>query len=267
MTRGGRTTSERLIKTDLARAQLASIPVKMPFIESFLKNRDLIDEMARIASDRIEVNREDIIATCGDFFFHLPQKRHEKSVDFSYIPKEIERVCHGERPSMIHFHGPYLGWQSDDDALANQQFFKDGFNMGCATGIDGIHCRTRTHPIRMFWSDDFYDKLRQDRGIVTFKNAHSLSCAKRGHKKINWLCTITFKDGKGSYTNIFDEVDFEHSMKNDMVSPFTMLENKQRDIPFSKSYHETFDEDDDFSCSVVEAKQVTKRLLSCFKTG
>jgi hypothetical protein len=261
--------SEKFLKIESAQQEIARVPFKMPFLESFIKNRDLIAEIARIAIGRIEVNQEDIIATCGDFFFHVPQKRHEKSVDFSYIPKEIEKVCHGERSSMIHFHGPYLGWQSDDDAAANQQFFKDGVNMGCAVGIDGIHCQTRTHPLRFFWDDEFYDKIRNERGIVTFKDVKSISCARREHyKNFRWLCSIGFKNGKGDYSNIFDEVDYEHSEINDMVAPFTMLEDRQRrSMPVSKSYHETFSDKDDVKCSIVEARNDTKRLLSCFKAG
>lgn len=261
-----------LIKIEEARNQLSQIPIKYPFAESFIKNRDLQEEIARIASERIEVNKEDIIVNCGDMFFHLLGDRHEKSVDFFYPSREIEEICHGEKPNVIHFHGPYLGWQSIDDAISNKHFFSEGANMGCATGIDGIHCRTPFHPIRLPWSDEFYKKLKKDRGITTFSDVKSISCIKKGNQcQVNWYCDVKFKDGKGHYFNIFNEVDYEKSIKGDKSSPYQMLENVEGkchddNIIFSRSYNEVYDDSDQVYCSVVEARNETKRILSCFKT-
>jgi hypothetical protein len=266
-----------LIRKDIAKRQLDDIPVlKYPFFNDFLDNKELHEEIASLASDRIEKNLEDIIVSCGDLFFHLLGKKDEKNIDFSYARLEIERLCRGERPSFIHFHGPYLGFQSELDAEANVHFFSDGANMGCATGIDGIHCRLRTHMIRVPWNDKFYDKLKQDRGYYTYKDVKSISCSKfekKGNgKKIRWMCTVNFKDGKGNYSNVFDEVNFEHSSKAHDTNPYTMLEDKEGEynppykIVYSKYYNEEFDDSDDVSCAVVSARNNEKRILTCFKS-
>ncbi len=266
--------SRNLINREATQKQLDAIPIKYPFFQDFIGNHELHEELARRAMEQTQMNVEDIIVSCGDLFFPLVGKRREKNVDFSYARLEIERLCRGERPSFIHFHGPYLGYQSEDDANANSIFFSDGANMGCAAGIDGIHCRLRTHMIRVPWSDAFYDKLHDERGVMTFKDVKSLSCSQIEKKKsgrVRWLCDIHFKDGKGSYTNIFDEVNFEHPSHGDNIHPYTLLEDKEETdknvprIPLPKLANDMYDDSDEVYCSVIAARNNNKRLLSCFK--
>ena len=131
--------------------------------------------------------------------------------------------------------------------------------------------------IRVPWNDKFYDKLKADRGFQTFNDVKSVSCSKfekkRNGKKIRWECTIGFKDGKGTVSNIFDEVNFEHSSKAHDTNPYTMLEDKEGEhnppfkIVYSKMYNEVYDDSDKVACSIVSARDNEKRLLTCFTNG
>jgi hypothetical protein len=265
--------TEPLFRVDIAEKEINAIPFKPQFshLQNFMKNDELQGEIARIEIDRIEVNKEDVIASCGDLFFRIISKKTEKNAEISYNPFVIAGLCHGEPPSYIHFHGPYLGWQSVPDAIANKSFFADGVIMSCAAGIDGVHCRTSTHDIRIPWADNFYDKLKEEHGWGTFKDVQSISCSKirKPASRVNWMCDIKFKDGKGSYSNMFDEVNFEHSKAEDNSAPYTVLEDREGNPPehtrYPKSYNHVYDDGDDVACTVIDARNNSKRMLMCFK--
>ena len=261
---------ERLIRLDVVKKQLDKISFPYPDLRNFVKNDDILEEIFRLESKSIEDNLEDIIINCGDMFFHLLAKQKQKDVFFSYPKYEINRLCRGENHRVIHWHGAYLSFQSQADAASNKEFFSSGATEGCSVGINGLHCRTHYHDIFIPWNDSFYEKLKEKNGVITFKEVKEITCNKVKGKKsnINWFCDVKFKDGKGNYENIFNEVTFEHSKKSNMVSPYTLLESKDdKDIPFARLHNEIYDDGDEVSCSIIGTKSDKKRILSCFKTN
>ena len=258
---------------DVAKKEIESIPFKPQYnhVQKFMKDNEKHEEIARIAIERSEENIEDMIAICGDLSFSIPSKKKEKNATISYNKYLVTRLCHGDGVSFVHFHGPYFGWQSEVDAMSNLTFFADGVILSCAVGIDGLHCRTSTHDIRVPWSDEFYKRLREERGSETFKDVKNISCSKinTGINHVKWFCTVDFKDGKGSYKNYFDEVNFEHSRLENELEPYSVLENVEGKPPkhtyYAKYYNHVYDDSDDVACVVMQAKKNSKRLLTCFK--
>ena len=265
--------TESLIRHDVVKKQLDRIPLKYPDLESMVRNDDMLEQLFEIESKSIEENREEGIINCGDFFFLLHGKKKQKEIIFSYPLDEIHRLCKGAPHRVIHWHGAYLGFQSDDDAATNREIFtKDGTGAieGCSVGIDGIHCRTHYHDIRIPWSDKFYDKLKEKNGIVTHSNVKALTCKKKHGKgrHVTWNCTVLFKDGKGTLRNVFNEVTFERSKKdNPNQYALQMLEGNEKRIPFANYYREDYSDSDDVRCSVINSKDNTRRFLSCFKVN
>lgn len=262
-----------LIRRDIVQKQLDRIPIKYPTLERFVRNKDLLEQVLKMEAKAIEENREDIIVNCDDFFFTLMGKKTQKDIEFPYPLPEIQKICRGAPHQVIHYHGVYLGFQSDDDAGTNSEILqKDGSaaSTACAVGIDGIHCRAMYHDVRIPWSDEFYKRLSKTNGIMTQGNVKMISCKKIPANGFNvfWSCEVTFKDGKGSIKNMFNEVTYEHSNKDNLNQyAFQMLEGDEKRTVFANAYLEDYKDDDEVRCSVMHSKDNSRRVLSCFMTN
>lgn len=260
---------ESLIQIDAVEKQIEEFPVqfrKDPFVQNLLKNKALTRRIADIASQQMEVNLEDVIVTCGDMFFHPVSKKSEVEAELRYSKLENERICHGESPVIIHFHGPYPGFLSERDDRSNKEhFFPSGVPLSCAVGIDGIHCRTRQwRYLRMPWTDAFYDKIKKEKAIPTLKNVRSVRCEpkerKKGQKEI--FCEIEFMNGRDTFKDIFNEVGSEYYKNYEHVYA-SMNDKKGEMYPIYNIFKE-----EGVYCSVFERNakgKSRKKILTCFK--
>lgn len=261
---------ENLIQVDAVERQLDALPPQFrnqPQVHDLLKNKELDMRIADIAVNRMEVNLEDIIMSCGNLFFHPLAKKLEDSAILRYTKEESQKICHGEMPSVIHFHGPYLGFLSgDDDAINKTAFFQDGIPLSCAVGADGIHCRNRQWQyFRMPWTDAFYDKLKKEKGIPTLKNVKAVKCDVNhpgNGKKRQITCEIDFMNGRETYKNVFNEVGCEY-YKNYQYLYANMNDKNSEIYPIFNEFP-----DEGVYCTIFERNlkgKPKKRILTCFK--
>jgi hypothetical protein len=177
-------------------------------IESLIHHDALVDLLAREEIASTKTNREETVHVCGDKVIRLVGAKSSDAASVYYTPSVISDLCGSIPPKSVHFHGPYLSYQSPPDKAAHERLFRDGFKAGCAAGIDGLRCLVPSgHEYFLPWSDKFYERASGE-GLVTIDGVKSVTCLQvegGGGKK----CTIGLRDGGGEYSNIFTEQIWE----------------------------------------------------------
>lgn len=225
---------------------------KSPYMEellSLVQNEHLIDIIAEQEIDSIKMNKEETFYVCGDKIIKLVGvKTADKAIVFN-PPDVISDVCGTIPPWSIHFHGPYLSYQSPSDRKTHKHLFGKGFSMGCSFGIDGGKCLVPTgHEYTIPWSERFYERASK-KGVGILDDVSSVVCIQLDNTNNNKECTIKTRDGKPQFKNIFSEQVWE---QDSAIQPY-MWFREGDDISFieKSSFKKTM-------CAVSET-EVTKK--------
>lgn len=177
-------------------------------IEDLVSQHPLVDLLARKELESISTNREETVYVCGDNIIRLVGAKSSDRASVYHTPRVVGEVCGSASPISVHFHGPYLSYQSSADRAAHERLFEDGFQAGCAVGIDGLRCVVPSgHEYEVSWSDDFYEMAAR-KGVTTMDGVKNVVCRQTGRSGAK-ECTLKMRDGRGKYSNLFSEQIWE----------------------------------------------------------
>jgi len=219
-------------------------------IEEFIQDEHLINELVEGEITSMRENREQIIFSCGNHVIHPVERKTETEAEVFYNMPFIEKICLGTSPRVAHFHGVYLSYQSEQDKRAHADFFNNGFRIGCAVGVDGIHCITPLNRLfKIPWNENFYDKLKKDGINVIPKVKHIMCYNSDVLSGNNRECAIKLKDGLPEQRKVVSEYIIE---QRGGVQPWVWGTEKIN-IPFiERSFSKM---DNDTVCTVIDVKK------------
>lgn len=237
---------------------LRTIGKREPIAAEVFENPETVEMLADGELDSLLKNKEDALIQCGGKFQSLlGLRKTSNSAYMVFDPQSAGQICQGSPQFIAHYHGPYLSALSSADRGAHDAFFKSGFKIGCAIGVDGFSCQTPDGEFKLPWGNKFYEKL-QKRHISVMDGVETISCF--GGKGKSKECTLYFNDGTDPYTNMFQDVVSEYAMG--MVQPFVWYSKKtpMRSVTLPRSGNLG-------QKCVVPLTNQKNRILTCFNQG